>query len=107
LNDAKSRGYLIRLEKARQENEEKTKRLYWNSRGSLTKKNSHYSFSNYTLNSATTKEDNFSNSIINQQQEDLNKNFSQINFYQVQKTLRNELNNIDGLTIETESDEGN
>lgn len=106
MNDPKSRGYLIRLEKARQENEEKKKRVYWNSRGCLTKKNSHYSFSNYTLNCATTKDDQSSNSTLHQQ-EDLTKNFSQINLYHVQKTLRNELNNIDGLTIETESDEGN
>lgn len=103
LNDPNSRGYLIRLEKARQENEEKRKRVYWNSRGSITKKNTHYSNGNTYFNCLTTKEDNNSNSIINQ--EELNKNFSHINLYDVQQTLRNELKNIDGLTIETESEE--
>ena len=48
MSDKTKRGYLIRLEKARYENEDKKNRVYWNPRGSLIKQTSHYSV-NLTL----------------------------------------------------------
>lgn len=63
------------------------------------------SYSKSTLNILTTKEDNASNSTLNL--EEINKTPNYLNLQNFQKTLREELNNIDGLAIDSESDEEN
>lgn len=102
LNDSNSRGHLIRLEKARQENEDKRKRVYWNCPGSLIKQTTHYSNSYSLQNCLTTKEESSPNPTL---EDEIYKNCSHKNFQFFQKNLRDELKNIEALTIETESDE--
>jgi len=69
----------------------------------LNKKKNGYSKS--TFNILTTKEDTASNSTLNL--EEMNKITNNKNLHNFQKTLREELNNIDGLTIDSESEEEN
>jgi hypothetical protein len=124
MNDRNSRGFLIRLEKARFENEDKTNRVYWNPRGSSISKTSHYS-NNLTLpnnNNLTSNNNNtnsvkslfkqsenkvnLNNSILNTAcgTDEKNKN-STYNLNDTKRNLKTELLNIECLTIKTESDQ--
>lgn len=123
MNDKSSRGYLIRLEKARFENEEKNNRVYWNPRGSLIKQTSHYS-NNLTINTANTNSNKlFVKNIKTEEDKIINKNNSLIlnnkksegsleknkvnsyNLYDTKKTLKLELLNLECLTVPSESDQ--
>jgi hypothetical protein len=124
INDRNSRGFLIRLEKARLENEEKTNRVYWNPRGSSICKTSHYSINltlpnsnNLTLNnnnnnsckSLIKQSENkniINNSILNTafDTDEKNKN-STYNLNDTKRNLKTELLNIECLTIKSESDQ--
>lgn len=112
MNDKTSRGYLIRLEKARFENEEKNNRIIWNPRG-LIRQTSHYSRNltdqnNLNSNNSLIKKDENkairSNSIIGSGSNETN-NTSRYNLNDTKKNLKTELLNIQCLTINTESDE--
>ena len=87
MNDKPSRGFLIRLGKARFENEETKNRAYWNPRGSLIKQTSHYSCNltlpnsnNKNSNKSLTKYDenitNKNNSILGSGSDEKNKNIT-------------------------------
>ena len=113
MSDRNSRSYLIRLEKARIENEDKKKRVYWNPRGSLPRQTSHYSNTltlpnNNNFNNTFIKEDNFyinkNNSILGSGSDKGNRTIN-YNLKDTKRNLKNELLNIECLTIKTESDE--
>ena len=99
LNDNFSRGYLIRVERARQEREDKMRMTNWNSRGSLPKKKINYN--KFTLNNLNTRDEITSNTIL---EEDLNRNLSQINLNYAKKSLRNELHSINILSKESDDE---
>lgn len=123
MNDRNSRGFLIRLEKARFENEEKNNRVYWNPRGSSICKTTHYS-NNLTLPNTNNlnlinNNTNSCKSLIKQEENKINNNSilnnicgteeknknSTYNLHDTKKNLKTELLNIDCLTIKTESDQ--
>lgn len=115
MNDRNSRIHLIRLEKARYENEEKKSKVFWNPKnpkGSLVRQTSHYS-NNLTF---TLPNSNSTKSLINNNEfktlvrnnsicgSGLERNKTLYNLHDTKRNLKTELLNIECLTINTESD---